>query len=411
MLKNETLSSNGPLRVDHYGNPPSGIPFDNSYSTNRVATQRVVSNVKTSNTPAGQPRLPRDHSYDVFVSEVSNGYRKMHSTNLVNTLFYEMDSASGYGVYPYTPSPSVPAHPFSKDEVLGIALSRLLDSLRQGNVDVGSSAGEASSGAGEYFDRMGAAKEKASRNVKRGLQKWPVDVSMQAQLIRSFKRGSNGWFLWNYCLKPSMEDLYNALNFTQHPQIFVKKGSKTSTFIKSIIKEDDDPRFEGMYSKLTREVIIGTRLKAAFSIGDNALYNLHRMTTFNPGLIAWNRMPLSFVVDWFANVGGFMDDYETSLALGLNVLWVMQTDFELYSTRVEARGSNSYIRDGYRTEVFQDTTSFDKLVRVNRTIGFTLPTPNALNYFGPGISSPSRGTTAGFLFAQAFGGWKRSHGL
>jgi hypothetical protein len=58
-------------------------------------------------------------------------------------------------------------------------------------------------------------------------------------------------------------------------------------------------------------------VKCWVDVGNSALYNSSRITTLNPASIAWELMTLSFVVDWFYDVGGFLQNVESALGAGL----------------------------------------------------------------------------------------------
>lgn len=117
----------------------------------------------------------------------------------------------------------------------------------------------------------------------------------------------------------------------------------------------------------------GSRLKTSITYGMDLRtdqFDITRFSSLNPASIAWELMPLSFVYDWFFNVGGYLRQMETCL---------------LYANR---------FRSGYKTKLVVGSLPFTllqtqggiepytshwqgllKMVDINRSVLASYPAP------------------------------------
>jgi hypothetical protein len=65
---------------------------------------------------------------------------------------------------------------------------------------------------------------------------------------------------------------------------------------------------------------------AVFEMSSPLANDVSRFTSLNPLAIAWELVPYSFVVDWFFDIGGFMEECETSMMAGLTFLHGYEVD-------------------------------------------------------------------------------------
>lgn len=74
-----------------------------------------------------------------------------------------------------------------------------------------------------------------------------------------------------------------------------------------------------------------------FSPPVSPLQRIANWTSLNPALIAWELVPLSFVADWFVNVGDYLRDFENNWLYGTNFLGGYRT-----VTARETRSANFF---------------------------------------------------------------------
>lgn len=91
------------------------------------------------------------------------------------------------------------------------------------------------------------------------------------------------------------------------------------------------------------------------------LNNASRFISLNPLAIAWELVPYSFVADWFVDIGGYLQDYETAVGAGLSFKrgWSTYTHFVEGSHFIPAQ----VCKNGSRTHLNFDNVQFSSLFR------------------------------------------------
>lgn len=120
------------------------------------------------------------------------------------------------------------------------------------------------------------------------------------------------WLAAQYVWKPACNDIYNAVSAitgqaTRNGFKVVGKGSCTETFDPETISIGGfgfNAPVQGNVKARCR--IVGKfRCNPAFDV-------VAQLTSFDPLVLAWNALPYSFVVDWFYNVGGYLQALEAA---------------------------------------------------------------------------------------------------
>lgn len=128
------------------------------------------------------------------------------------------------------------------------------------------------------------------------------------------KKAGSKWLEFQYGWKPLAQDAYNTAvelgrQFPSLMIVDVKKGFRNVTtssylWVSYGTSWPSDNVIEGRY-----------RIKARF-MPSAAIENLlGNFTSLNPASIAWEMTPYSFVVDWFADFGGYMRNLESFFLL------------------------------------------------------------------------------------------------
>jgi len=123
---------------------------------------------------------------------------------------------------------------------------------------------------------------------------------------RSF--GSH-WLEYHFGWEPLVNDIYNAVGFLNDPLPSVRIRGRGKSIVRWV--ENQGPGQD----EYTHEHRI--TYGADVSISDPDLFLLNKAGLLNPALVAWELVPFSFVIDWFANVGGWLASLTSFVGLSL----------------------------------------------------------------------------------------------
>jgi len=191
-----------------------------------------------------------------------------------------------------------------------------------------------------YLDAI--ASNKALSELKDELQKssmWAVNVaeyqqafdlitksaSVLTKTVKNLKRLklkqtskdlSDLWLRFHFGVEPLAQDIYNAVSVLQKavPNRMIYSKA-TYEMPASTYWLTGGPAYG---DKITDSYKVRVRLMAEVHCESPNLYLANQLGVVNPASFAWEIIPFSFVVDWFANVGQFLDSF--SMWAGLNVV-------------------------------------------------------------------------------------------
>lgn len=140
-------------------------------------------------------------------------------------------------------------------------------------------------------------------------------IDLSRTFVRRFgilKAPANAWLLYTYGIKPLVGTIFGIAD------------EQIRTVINKIVcykvRKSDSHRPESVIIPTadgTWEFPVTGTMKVSVSIGLNLvpdeMNDLARWSSLNPLSIAWETLPLSFVADWFLNVGGYLRSFETAL--------------------------------------------------------------------------------------------------
>jgi hypothetical protein len=121
----------------------------------------------------------------------------------------------------------------------------------------------------------------------------------------------------------------------------------------------------------------GCEIGLSYGITNQALYDLDRYGIIDPLQLAWELVPLSFVIDWFTGVGAFLDGL--SQPWGLTLWSGYETHFLNGSFECSWIGSDQILVGG------SPPKTSGTLRVMNRAPYFTFPVPAA--YFRPDLNT------------------------
>jgi hypothetical protein len=130
---------------------------------------------------------------------------------------------------------------------------------------------------------------------------------------------ANQWLAYRYGWAPLANTLYGSFDALMHRRTYsivriTGKGYSRSTERKSF----PDWLFVG--SKELVRIDRRTRAKVVceFELSNNLKQQVLGYTSLNPVVIAWELVPFSFVVDWFYDIGGYLETLESAASFGQN---------------------------------------------------------------------------------------------
>jgi len=185
------------------------------------------------------------------------------------------------------------------------------------------------------------------------------------------KGAANDFLAWKYGIKPLIGDLQGA---AEHLAEYILRSApvKSNGHAKATYKEQvevqlgSNPIVFGNRSVVyeTREVSIRVKYGSSFSISDSLKRQAATLGFTNPKNVAWELLPLSFVVDWFLPIGQWLSGLAALDGLVLKesykTVFIVETikrsiilrendhavpeEAPLISTVGSGRGTNGYLR-------------------------------------------------------------------
>lgn len=188
---------------------------------------------------------------------------------------------------------------------------------------------------------------------------------------------SSGWLAYTYGWKPLMQDIYNATEF--HYRLL----KELSTNGKAQVDDTDTTKATlSGWVNITTKKTLSERALYGLTVGvdDTASYNLSRITSLNPLSIAWELMPLSFVADWFVDIGGYLSNMEASCGMGLSFKrgYFTRTTMDTVEKRGWGERNTKTPAAGYWIQNADSFTGYGKTQRITkaRSVLTSFPRPN-----------------------------------
>lgn len=219
----------------------------------------------------------------------------------------------------------------------------------------------------------------------------PKGVSTKKSFSRNYLEYHFGW-------SPLIGDMYNVAEVLQTPIKSVKvhvmvgdpskrydlstpsKGSNPAAWYPSNLTWDQHRYWHG-----ARKVYCGAEL----FVSNPNLWLANQLGLVNPAVIAWELVPYSFVVDWFANVGQVLQSFTDFYGLTLSKEWTTrvfkgQASFrDAVTYRWQEWGGNPF---GLQTYYSSNTkTCVGPFTHMRRQTGLPSPRFAVRPYKAPGL--------------------------
>lgn len=232
----------------------------------------------------------------------------------VNKFVYGRHGVRGkIGLYPDYLAGNAGSMPQAADIVertVSRARARVLTSLVATDVNFGQFLGELSINA-KMIANTAIALLQAYRAARK--MNWKlVAKTLRVDRYDSehiLKTAADGWFAYSYGWKPMLTDIYNAKSAidTQLERGILEKVTRSVQASEAI----DDPT-----GSMVGDISVVAKIGVQYGIENSTLAGLNALGLVNPISIAWELLPMSFVVDWFIPIGSYLKQLSAPLGLG-----------------------------------------------------------------------------------------------
>lgn len=200
---------------------------------------------------------------------------------------------------------------------------------------------------------------------------------------------ANSWLSYQYGWLPLMNDIYGLQQQLKEPfrkEGFLIKAQHTSTQEWSP-NDALSPGVSGTTYKRSGTGFYKSRTVYYAKIADSELYALSQLGLVNPLLVAWELVPLSFVVDWILPIGNFLEN----LTAAVGTSFVAAFEDRIAYGRFIVEGHYGTYVSGRKGRLRRDVYAFER-----RPIATFVP-PGL--YLGNGLTT-RRAISALALFTQ-----------
>lgn len=204
-------------------------------------------------------------------------------------------------------------------------------------------------------------------------------------LMNPSKSLSQIWLSYKYGWQPLLSDIWGYLNWNYHTWDggVPVRARRTRRSIVSERRYINNWQYAGC---TINNDVRGSRewkceINCTVGLSNSDWFTLQRITSLNPLSIAWELVPLSFVADWFIDVGGYLQNMERALSSSLTFKHGYVT--EVYAHRMSAQwtGSRAWPSGTTTYDWLHSSQGYHLYARKRRTklTGFPIPRAPRLN--------------------------------
>jgi len=271
--------------------------------------------------------------------------------------------------------------------LMGRARNSCLSNIRNQDVDLGQTLGEAYAELGQL----------SSLAVKLGgilvaLKRGHVKVALKRAGLKMGNfdsAASEGFLAMKFGVMPIIQDMLNL------DEAIHKALNQPSAVVSAVGTAVDygDRRIIGGY-EVDGEMLTGAQVGVLYKIDSPTLAGLNGLGLVNPFSLGWELLPLSFVIDWFLSIGDFLAGMSTPLGLSF------RSGYETEFVKTDVTMVDTYYRDYQNGTRYSGTWPSWKLNEfgMSRTIIYEFPRPSVV--LNTGGFSVSQTFTLGAIAAQ-----------
>lgn len=147
------------------------------------------------------------------------------------------------------------------------------------------------------------------------------------------------WLQYKYGWMPLLKDVYDASvalpNITQR---WATPEAQSNVMVRLSRSKNENvelafqisPDIVGHSLRMTAQ---SKRLNCRFFVNDKESYAAASMGLLNPLQVAWELVPFSFVADWFAPIGSYINSLDAGIGITITSCWVSQKEEQADSVK------------------------------------------------------------------------------
>lgn len=153
----------------------------------------------------------------------------------------------------------------------------------------------------------------------RQVLKMVKDATKLVNFVRSFhpKKWGDRWLEYQYGWKPLVSSVYGTADAILNRRLYSyqrivgkgREGEDSVRIRKGFVGE-------GATEYISKRYRSRLMVSAEFETPNDTRQQIAGYTSLNPAVIAWELVPYSFIVDWFIDIGGYLQTMESALAYG-----------------------------------------------------------------------------------------------
>jgi hypothetical protein len=381
-MENSSISTVGPLVIERFNSDGDFV------SQTVILEPRLDKSFNFSGFGTGDKVSPTPGSFHKLEKWGSNGRRTVtyrNGTREIYTGYYN----SGYP----TVTEGLLALPGA---VNNKALGKLYDSIAETpGANVAVSVGERK----ELYALAGALRHpisglvSATQGFARSLPQGG-NPSGKTNAGAAAKAASSAWLAYKLGIAPLVDDVKNIVGEG------LGKASGLRTVTSTGQTSESKTSDEGSTATSKRTIFTEQSARVKYSVTyrniDPNLIDLHNLTSFNPLLVGYELTAMSFVADWFFDVGGYLEILENSLGIGREFVSGYRTTTQ--QTLVRTVYAGSYADSDIREDLYYFVGTYRNAAKVRDRLT-SFPGPAIPSVTRPFNLGSSRIATAGALLA------------
>nr|WEU70938.1 MAG: maturation protein [Hangzhou fiers-like virus 5] len=200
------------------------------------------------------------------------------------------------------------------DYAIGRARSKFISKLQDNRADWATSLIQRQQAldmvASRALQLLGAARALRKGGTKAFTRALGLSVSgkrVSSKPRTSAKSFASSWLEFSYGWSPLVQDIGNSVSLLESPY----PGSRISKSCR-VSERTHAARKYGTYGDTqarSSDRVVAARCAAYVAIDNPNLFLASQLGFTNPATVAWEVVPFSFVVDWFVNVGDFLESF------------------------------------------------------------------------------------------------------